>query len=151
MEAVREYKSAVDWWIGAVLVFAAAMVPLLLALAIIGFGRDYVGTAILAVSAAMMAAILSGLVYPVRYTTTPDRLIVQSGMVKYRIDYPDISTIEPTRAAWSSPALSLDRLKVKYGNSWLMISPAERKQFLEDIQRRAPQLHATSEGGLAAS
>jgi hypothetical protein len=45
-----------------------------------------------------------------------------------------------TRNPPSSPALSLDRLRVQFGRGWgkaVMISPADRNGFLDDLARKA--------------
>jgi hypothetical protein len=45
------------------------------------------------------------------------------------------------RGALSSPALSLDRLRVEYGRSqWLMISPADKERFLRELNARRAAL-----------
>lgn len=52
----------------------------------------------------------------------------------------EISEVRPTHNPLSSPALSLDRLHVQYGPGFLkavMISPADREGFLEDLAQQA--------------
>ena len=53
-----------------------------------------------------------------------------------------IDSITPTRSPWSSPACSLDRLKIVYGISQqsIMISPADKSGFLSAIVQQCPSL-----------
>ncbi len=76
-----------------------------------------------------------------RYTLTDEALLVRSGPLSWRIALREITRIEPTRDARSSPALSLDRLRIEYGRGRaLMISPADKQRFLRDIAARRTRL-----------
>ncbi len=64
-------------------------------------------------------------------------LVVRSGPFRWRLPIREIVKVEPTRNPLSSPALSLDRLRINYGpGKWIMISPLEREAFLADLERR---------------
>ena len=70
-----------------------------------------------------------------RYMLEPRQLRVQSGPFKWHIKVADITSITPSSNALSSPALSLDRLRIDYGSGRsLMISPRNKEQFLRDIE-----------------
>jgi hypothetical protein len=74
-----------------------------------------------------------------RYTLSNEALRVRCGPFAWRIALRDISRIEPTRDAGSSPALSLDRLRIHYGaRRPLMISPVDQQDFLRDLAARRP-------------
>ena len=74
------------------------------------------------------------LLFSTRYTLDSKLLMVKSGPLKWRIPVKDITNITPTRSIFSSPALSLDRLRISYGNKRnVMISPRDKDQFLEEI------------------
>jgi hypothetical protein len=145
----RTFDSAVDPWLAVLLAVVAALAPLFLVAALAA--EDAASAAALAGSALLIAAIMGGLVWPVRYTCAPDALIVRSGLVRYRVPYGQIRTVAASRALWSSPALSLDRLRIDYGTRWLLISPRGRREFLTELRRRAPHLQPTPGGGLAGS
>lgn len=134
-----EYRSRVDWWIGAILLAIAALIPVFLVGALLGTGLTAPARVSMVAGAGLLAALLSGLVWPVRYRFADRELIVASGLLRQRIRYTDITAVEPTRAPWSSPALSLDRLRIRYRGTWLLVSPAGREQFLAELQRRIPQ------------
>jgi hypothetical protein len=61
-------------------------------------------------------------------------LVVRSGPFKWCIPIADITSITPTSNPLSSPALSLDRLRIEYGRGHLlMISPRDKEQFVRDL------------------
>lgn len=146
----RAFASAVDPWLGALLLLIVAMVPALLIGAWTVAEDDPGAAAGLAASAAFIAAVFAGLVWPVRYTCTSHTLVVRSGALRHHVPYREITRVVPSRALWSSPALSLDRLRIEYGSRWLLISPTDRSDFLAELRRRATQLRPTSNGGLTA-
>jgi hypothetical protein len=72
-----------------------------------------------------------------RYTLTDEYLLVKCGPFSWSIPLRDIYEIEPTRNPMSSPALSLDRLLVRYGGgAELMISPADKAGFMMALRKR---------------
>jgi hypothetical protein len=69
-------------------------------------------------------------------------LLVRSGLLRYEIPLAQISEVRPSPEAWSSPAWSLDRLKVVYPtrsgfHRSLLISPRDRDGFLDELARSA--------------
>jgi hypothetical protein len=72
-----------------------------------------------------------------RYTLSDEALRIRSGPFAWRIALGEVTRIEPTRNSRSSPALSLDRLRIDYGDGRsLMISPADKQGFLRDFAAR---------------
>jgi len=70
-----------------------------------------------------------------RYTLEPQRLRVHSGPFRWQVPLAEITAITPTSNPLSSPALSLDRLRIDYGRGkMLMISPQDKDRFLRDIE-----------------
>lgn len=68
-------------------------------------------------------------------------LVVRSGPFRWRIDLATIESVTPSRNPLSSPALSLDRLQIRYGKRRsLLVSPAERDRFLAALARAEPAL-----------
>lgn len=69
-----------------------------------------------------------------RYILDARQLRVRSGPFSWRIPLHEITAVSPTRNPLSSPALSLDRLRIDYGNGRaVMISPLDREGFLRDL------------------
>ena len=61
-------------------------------------------------------------------------LRIVAGPFRWKILLDEITSVEETRNPLSSPALSLDRLKICYGNGrHIMISPADTAGFLKAI------------------
>lgn len=68
------------------------------------------------------------------YTVAHGELRVVSGPFRRTIPLSEISNIEASRNPLSSPALSLDRLKISYGNKkYVLISPADKSGFLSAV------------------
>lgn len=135
---MRWYRSKVDGWLVPLLgvppVASVAVTILLLrvgtpAESLVGFG-----------SMLAVVALYVGLVFPMKYGMDDEFLHVRFGLCRRRIRLADITDVRPTNNPLSSPALSLDRLQVRFGSGlWgaLMISPAERGEFLDELARRA--------------
>lgn len=129
------YDSKVDAWLAAIVALAAiaaiaatwqvAMVPLP--------GKWPIILLILLIGVALPAWIFLA----TRYTLTPTELLVRSGPFRWRVPLREIVRVVPTRSPLSSPALSLDRLRIDYarGRS-IMISPRARDEFLQDLDLR---------------
>lgn len=132
------YRSKVDWWIGILL-----CIPPIAAVAtnvslLMGEKHDeWPGGAIVAVA---VLGIYFGLVFPMRYGLGNGLLVIRSGLLRQKLALGDIVEVRRTRNPLSSPALSLDRLRIQYGQGFfkgVMISPAERQQFLDELARLA--------------
>src|SRR5438874_1086126 len=50
------------------------------------------------------------------YVIEGDTLLIRCSMITWRVPIREISSITPTHSALSSPALSLDRLRIEYDN-----------------------------------
>lgn len=135
-EVPRWYPSKVDSWLAVVLglaplaCIAAAFATSSLAEAVV-VGLGGIG---------FLGVIYFGLVLPMRYCITDTAIIVRFGLVHRRVPLAEITEVHPTNNPLSSPALSLDRLHIRYGQGLLggvMISPADKQGFLDELARRA--------------
>ena len=71
-----------------------------------------------------------------RYELTPGRLRIRCGPFRWTVPLNEIRAVTPTRNPLSSPALSLDRLRIDYGRgSSVMISPRDQARFLAELER----------------
>lgn len=138
----RTYPSKIDLWLVGVLVAAmtAAFAGVVAAGIEDGMLRVAQGFFILLGGAGFVAWIWLA----TNYTLEADDLVVRSGPFTWRVPLNDITAIEtPTGfvRSGSSPALSMDRLLVRYGkNKRLMISPADKQAFLKDLAARGVKL-----------
>ncbi|MDJ0792679.1 MAG: PH domain-containing protein [Woeseiaceae bacterium] len=69
------------------------------------------------------------------YVVADGVLRIVSGPFRWKVAISDIVEITPTRNPVSSPALSLDRLKISYGNRrFVLVSPADKDGFNRAIE-----------------
>ena len=77
------------------------------------------------------------------YELQAGELVAHCGPFSWRIPLTEITDVRESSSVRSGPALSMDRLAVVYrGGRVLMISPADKAEFLAAVHRRAPQLRA---------
>lgn len=129
----KVYRSKVDRWLLGILIAAmiAATLGAVSAVAAVGWEAWW------AIFLLMLGVGLPAWILTTTYYTLDDvELIVRSGPFKWRIPVAEIRTISKTSNPLSSPALSLDRLRIEYGKRSIMISPEDRDAFIEDIESR---------------
>ena len=74
------------------------------------------------------------------YVIDGDTLVIRSSFITWRVPIRDISSVTPTRSAASSPALSLDRLRIDYGRKSILVSPEERQRFITALRAVNPSI-----------
>jgi hypothetical protein len=87
----------------------------------------------------LVLGIYFGLVFPMRYGLDDTHLVVRFGVCRQRIPLAAITEVKPTHNPLSSPALSLDRLHVRFGQGVfkaVMISPTDRNRFLDELAQK---------------
>ena len=89
-----------------------------------------------------MDSLMLWVLYGTGYTITSERLLIRCGPMSFGVRLESIEFIFPTRSPWSSPACSLDRLRIVYGLSQqsIMISPEDKSVFLSAIVQQCPNL-----------
>ena len=91
---VRWCRSAVDWWLAAILVaLPFTQIWALLSALSSGESESVVATAF---GCALVAAIYGLLVFPMRYGVSSKQLIIRFGVVRLRIRLADIREVYPT-------------------------------------------------------
>ena len=127
------FKSAVDAWFwvligGTAIVLIAVMVPVLKSGSVITL-------------AAMVMAVALGLGLPVwlafstDYRIEQDTLHIRSGPMSWTIKRDSITSVTPSRSLLSSPALSIDRLEIRYGkNKSILVSPRDKAAFIQALE-----------------
>lgn len=129
----KVYYSKVDWWIAALI---AGSILFCIGLGIYLVQVDRVASYILLGITLLMIIITLILVVPCRYVMEDDHLLVQSGVLKYNIPYADIRKIAKSSNPLSSPALSLRRVKITRRKGFILVSPPNRDQFIEELSAR---------------
>ncbi|WP_172435915.1 PH domain-containing protein [Sediminicola luteus] len=81
--------------------------------------------------------------FDTQYTIQDSQLKVRCGFLYQRtFDVNSFTSVKRTNNLISSPAPSLQRLEIKYGNyGSLIISPENEKQFAADLVRINPTIH----------
>lgn len=126
------YRSAVDWWFYAVTA-ASAVVVALAVFALLKSGQ--VGQIVVASLTALVAVGLPlWLLASTYYRVNAGSLEVRSGPFRWSIPLSEITEVRRSRSVLSSPALSLDRMEVKYGRGRsILLSPRDSGGFLNAI------------------
>ena len=115
----KVYRSKVDWWVG--LIIGLGVVVILgngiFLLVKPPPGASPAILAPIAMGMFLMAAFMAWILFSTRYTITARDLLVRSAFIRWRIPLDQIIEVFPTHNPLSSPALSLDRLRVNYERS----------------------------------
>ena len=127
------YKSAIDWWFYAAIAFTA--VSLCIAFAQVLAADSTIGLAVITGTAVFAIGLPVWMLASTYYQVEENELKIRCGPFVWRVDRSSIHSIEPTRSPLSSPALSLNRLEIRYGDQRsIMVSPASRTKFIEDLR-----------------
>ncbi|MEZ5457794.1 MAG: PH domain-containing protein [Steroidobacteraceae bacterium] len=129
----KTYNSIIDTWLIVLLGLSLSAI-LFRGLMSLRFSTAY-AVMVLGVFAFTVLVLLL-FCYPCRYTLKADHLLIQSGALRFRVDYADITRIEPSRSWWSGPALSLQRVRIDHGRRCVLVSPMQRERFIEDLAAR---------------
>jgi hypothetical protein len=128
----KRFKSKIDRWLlfllAAVMVFEVVVMSLAAARA-----QDPGHAMFLAVTALAIVALIGSMLIGTHYTVTGDILRVACGPFRWKVPIDAIDAVEATRSPLSSPALSLDRLRIRYGGKRIMVSPSDKTGFLRAI------------------
>ena len=136
----KRHDSKVDNWL-LMLVVSAAVLVLLAATLLSLVGLALVGLILLLIGAVLPMWI----VMATRYEIIGDELRVRSGPLRWRIALNDIISVAACHNAALAPAMSKQRLAVRYRSSsarefTLLISPEDRYQFILDLGVADPEL-----------
>ena len=97
----------------------------------------------------MPGAILLLLIFfNVKYSLSDDELFVKNGFSTQSIPLKDIIYIIPTNSMLSAPALSLERIEIRYEGGSIVISPKDKDGLYRAIQERVPALETDGGDGL---
>jgi hypothetical protein len=129
------FRSKVDGWLGAIV---AAAVLAMLGGAWTTLSENEGVQGVLAALPGVIAAVLAVWVFfGTDYRLDVSELYVRSGPFRWRVPLREIRSVTPTRNPLASPALSLDRLRIDYGDGrWIMVSPADSERFQRELEGR---------------
>jgi len=131
--AAKRFNSKIDLWMRIVLI--AVIIGEAVAIGIAAFEAEdpLVTTGVLLLGMALVALTV-WLMVGTCYIVDRGTLKVVAGPFRWRVPIEQITSVEATKSPLSSPALSLDRLRIRYSkHRRIMISPADKKGFLKAI------------------
>lgn len=129
---MKVFKSKIDWWFGLLLVY-----PIFMSVKSMLLG-EWVGL----LGLSIVVVLILFFSKTTRYIINDNQLIVKSTWVVYeRIDISKITKIEKTNSILSSPALSLDRIRIRYNKyDEVLISPKVKKEFVDELLKVNPTI-----------
>lgn len=123
-----KFRSAIDMWF----IVLALGVPVL----VFGYVTrtlwplDFATILTMLGAAALSLGLPIWLMFSTVYEIRSDQLVVRSGPLTWKIPRDAITDVRPSRSLLSSPALSLKRLRIDYGEGkYILISPADIDGF----------------------
>lgn len=138
------FPSKVDWWV-AVILYLAAATSLMAAIQLTLEGT-LAGWGFALLTSLLGVALPIWVLRSTRYELANDELKVWSGPMRWTIPLCDIDSVTPTHNPLSSPALSIDRLRIDHRSGRLMISPRDKQGFLNELKQRQAAVRADSSG-----
>ncbi len=137
----RIYPSKKDAWIVGIL-WLVIVASLVSAVAIAFSGMSLWSIVLQELLVGAVIVFCLSLLRNTYYTLTADSLIVRTGPIRETIPIAVIESVTPSRAIWSSAALSMDRLHVQFQGSRFgtYIAPEDKAGFLQDLASRSPEL-----------
>jgi membrane protein YdbS with pleckstrin-like domain len=127
------YRSEIDTWILAILI-VSVVVSLgagALVVSLIGSAKAWVLAVLIAAPGSILPVWLVATTY---YRIEADHLLIRCGPVEKLVPLSEIKSVTPTNNPLSSPALSLDRLRIEYGQGRaVMISPRDKDDFIREL------------------
>lgn len=130
---MKVYKSKIDLWLVVIIVgsIGVALFATIQAVFMTPSSDNYIA---LAVTIIVGIGLPGWIFASTEYVVDNGELFISCGPVKKRIELSDIKSATPSRNPLSSPALSLDRILITYGeNQTVLISPENKKGFLKAI------------------
>ena len=129
---MKIFKSKIDWWFGLILVYT-----IFLSITALLEG-EWIG--LLGLTGVVGFILI--LSKTTQYIINENQLVVKSTwIVNERIDISKITKVEKSNSILSSPALSLDRLLVRYNKyDEVLISPKEKIEFINELLKINPNI-----------
>lgn len=142
------YYSKKDGWLISLLIGTLAVSLLVGFYFLFVSGNNAAGYRwLLACSVAVFLVLL--FTYPLHYTIGDTDLLIRSGITLRQIPLDTIEEVSPVTDFSSSPAWSIDRLSILYLKKGrpvhIYISPAQKLEFQQELQRKAPHLQQSGE------
>ncbi|MBU8919790.1 PH domain-containing protein [Neobacillus sp. 114] len=134
-----KYSSKKDWWL-TVIVFGGMIFAIGSSGSAVFEDTLNVGETIVALLVPILLSIFILWLWLTTYYVIDDKnLIVRYGPFKKIIPFYSIKSVKKTMNPLSSPALSLKRLEITYGQyDTVLISPKDRDEFMDVLANHCP-------------
>lgn len=130
---MQVFESKRDMWLWLILGFSV-LIDLGAAVALLSADLPSLSRAISVAVLLATAALILWIMYGTRYLVDQGVLTIYCGPFRKRLRVSEIESVEATRSPLSSPALSLDRLRITYaGGKKIMVSPEDPDRFRNAI------------------
>ncbi|MCG9491355.1 PH domain-containing protein [Acinetobacter pittii] len=133
-----KFRSKIDWWL--LLVFIVTTAIIVMKIYEVNHNYSLASNFPHLIFYSLIILIIWLPIFNTYYVVENNTLIIKSLVFRWKININDITQIEPTHNPLSSPALSLDRLKIYYMKNGevtsVMISPKDKETFLQAINKR---------------
>lgn len=137
--ASRRFKSKIDRWLLGVLILVVIVEVVAVIEFVLGSINPLATTGLILASLLLIALIVS-IAVGTHYTIDRSILKIVSGPFRWQVPIDQINAVEATRNPLSSPAMSLDRIRIRYGKGRkILVSPADRDGFLRAIGQTLSQ------------
>lgn len=130
----KVFRSKVDTWLLVLLI--GVIVIQALVLGSFAFEQQSTAETLIPIGVMLLVfAFIGSFLMWTYYSVEGPTLKIVCGVFRMRIPIDQITSIKATRNPLSSPALSLDRLRITYGpkNRKVMVSPADKAGFLRAL------------------
>ena len=112
--ARKRFKSKIDRWLLFLLVAIMVFEIVVMSIAAMQTGDPRLAVGLI-VAALLIVALIGSLLIGTHYTVDGNTLHIVSGPLRWKVPIDEIQSVQATRNPLSSPALSLDRLRIDYG------------------------------------
>jgi hypothetical protein len=131
--STKRFKSKIDRRLFLVLVLAIVIDFVVIGAVLLQPGDPLTAT-ITIIASSLVVTLIVSIMIGTYYTVTRDLLVIRSGPFRFKVPLHQIESVRESRSSLSSPAMSLDRLLIRYGKRRrIMVSPDDKAGFLMAI------------------
>ena len=142
------FKSKIDWWVHLTFGILILVNIMLVGMTIASVGTDDFRAALIStIFYSVITVPMYSFWFSTKYVFKDEYLLVKVGFFTAgKIDYKLIKRIKSTRDMISSPALSMDRVEIRYRaksgrfNRKILISPVDKEGFANELNSRCANL-----------
>ena len=144
---MQKFHTKIDWWIlGFLIAMTGLLIQLLYTMYAKGTMVEYPEHTTVYI---LTIAVIWWPVFNTRYIIENEALIIHSLFLKWHIPLANIQNISKTNNSISSPALSLDRLKIEYMKDGkikqVLVSPRDQQAFRQAVEVSRTQIEINRE------